>query len=1527
MKKHLLVLFGMITIATTLFAQTNLSGNIANNTILIAAESPYIVTGNLNVNAGVTLTVESGVELRFNSNVYLRVFGTLAATGATFTASESTSPGAWQGIDVSYQSSAEYGTVTLNNCIVEYAQSVHVRHGLLTLTNNTLIKDFSSYGLDIYTRGTVDIEQTNIENCSYPVYFRSDNGNGSWTVGDGVNLTGNGTDYVFIDFRDVNSVFNMPDPGIPYYYDSELRVNASGTVLVDPGVTLYGNTNAYINVYGKFKANGTVSEPVTFTNEPSNSHWRGFNFQDAAIDTACILTYSEISGANLVSSNYRPYEIPYVAVEILNSSPAFNNCTFTNNRYNLVVTGRSNPVFSDCDFQESSYVAKQTLNINMDLNAMPVFNTSSVSFNNSEARAIGIVGNTVFHDAQMKHHSFTGFDSLSYTLYDNVIIHDTASLVIDPGIVIKCTESSNYIQANGTLTGIGTESSPIVFTHINDDDYGRPADTHNDGTTSISNSSSGRIILSSGATSTIEHWHIRYAGWSSSYYAVYAYNGNIVRNCDIRYSHRGILFSGDAQILNNNFNDINDYPLARRMNPGAPVLIGNTVDNSGHLGIFIHDFLAGTYSFGGLDISTGQNVAYIIDGGNTIPTDADVTIDPGTVIKFSNYYGKLLVRGGLKAEGTADNRIIFTSIYDNSASGNTNNNTGADPVGYKWDGIEFYASSNDGFNSLKNTEVRYVRNSIRMTDCKVTIDSTLLNFSDNYALSILGSADPVITNSAFNNLSSAPVHMDMFANPTFSGNTVSNAGLVAISINGGTISGTVPARSFAGYDTITYVISQTLRVDDALTIPAGIVFKGSGSAYFDIYGTFNVLGTASNPVVFTTLNDDAYGKPGDTEQNGQGSISTNGNRLVFRDLSDDNNVVDHALFRYSYSYGIYAANCSPTISNTVFYRTSSNGLELRGTAAPTVEFCTFEDLQFPIITSLMTFPGSEQGNVLSGNTAKGILIFDDETLTQNYTLTRRSFAGIDNIPYVFNRYNVGTSAVLTIEPGVVLKFRQNGYLNVSNGLIADGGATPDSTIVFTSDRDDFYGGDTYGDGDANVADNQWWWGIYFLGESIDASCYVNNAIIKNGTRRYSNGVSIYNRGAVTIDNAAPTIENTLFIENFRAIIVRNTSLPTISNCDFVETDPTYGYAVWNETGVVTVTAENCWWNDATGPAHPTLNPDGLGERVSDNVDFTPWISQTAKPIMGDVSLNGEVMPYDASLVLQHTVGNITMDAKQQAVADVSGDQTISSFDASLILQYSIGLITNFEQQTKKSAATVNSGIVSAPATLSTTDGSRVELPLSFTTPAGIKSVDLHFDTDPGQVRFTGLDSKKLPQGIMVASGYREETGVLKISLTSAYDLNLAFDELGLLFERSGAGEQSSTGDWSSGVASSAAAIELVQLKANEIAVDQSLAAFLESSSGPTGIEVVPGLSTLNLYSSHDLVIAELHLAEAQSRLVLTVHDMAGRVTNNMTIENADAGGHRITFLPEQGGGVLHNKLYMVTVSGDDFVVTRKLVLR
>ena len=1441
-------------------------------------------------------------------------FGTLIANTATFTANESATAGAWAGIYVSYEAYTDIGNITLNNCIVEYATSIYVRRGNLNLTNNTVIKDFSGYGVDVYTAGTLNMDMTAIQSCSYPVYFRDKGGNGHWTVGSGVDLTGNTNDYVFIDFRDVNSDFTLPDVGIPYYYNSELRVTATGNLKIDPGVILQGNTSAYIAVYGKLKALGTTGSPIEFTKHPDVAHWRGMNFLDAAIDTACILTNCKFTGANYTYSNYRPYEIPYVALEIIESSPVITDCEFSGNRYNLVVTGRSYPVFTSCSFLESILVSKQTMNINIDMNAEPVFTSCSMAFNASESRAVGIIGSTIYGDSHMKQLSFTGIDNITYTLQGNVIVQDTASIVIDPGIVIKCMVSSYYLQSNGALSGIGTVSEPIVFTHINDDNFGSPADTHNDGTIAIPNSASGRLILNSQENSTIDHWKIIYGGQNTSYYAVYAYKNAVVKNCEISYSHRGILFMGDAQLLNNTLDYIATYPYARRMNVGAPVMIGNTISNSGNLGIYVHDFLEGTYSIGGFDIGSTTNVAYIVDSDNPIPTTAKVSIEPGTVFKYTNY-GKLSVRGGLDATGAKTNKIIFTSIYDNSVSGNTNFNTGADPTGYKWNGVEFFDSSDDGMNKLKNCEVRYVANSIRMTNCMVLMDSMLLNFSNNYAVSVFGSANPVITNCAFNNLSAGPVYMDMFADPTFSGNSIANVAQIGIRIRGGEISGTIPQRSFAGYDNITYLMYENFTVNDELNIPAGIVFKGSGSAYFNIYGTLNILGTEQDPVILTSLTDDAYGNPMDTQLNGQAAISKSGNRIVIRDEANDASVINHVISRYSYDYAIYMASASPTIKNSTFYNTNRCGLYLVGTAAPTVDSCTFDELDFPIITSLLTYPGSHQGNVISGRTARAILIIDNETLTQNYTLNKQSFAGIANIPYLFDRFNVGTSAILTISPGIVLKFRQNGYMNVRNGLIAEGGSTPDSTIVFTADRDDFYGGDTYADGDANLSHDYWWYGVSFLQESIDASCSLNNCIIKNGSRYYTSGANVNNRGAVTIDNASPSIQNCLFEKNYRAIIVRNTSLPLISDCDFVETNRTYGYAVWNETGTVTVEAKNCWWNDASGPYHATLNPGGLGERVSNNVDFTPWISQTAKPIKGDVSLNGEVMPYDASLVLQHTVGNIVLDAKQLTVADVSGDLTVSSFDASLILQYTIGLITNFEQSAKKALSGLADLMVSGPENFVAEPGSHFEIPISFTTPETVKSIDMQFNTDPRHLKFIGLNSENLPTDMMLASGYNDSTGVLKISFTSAYDLDLNYDELQLIFEIKD--EQVET-----------SAIELTKLLANETTIeDDLLTIIVENQTSQVGIEGFSGLNSFNVYGAGEQIIADIYLAEEQSQLLVTVYDLAGRSLNKLLIENPKSGKHKFYINPEFKDPDRSFRICLVNIRGDDFVETRKVVLR
>ena len=90
-----------------------------------------------------------------------------------------------------------------------------------------------------------------------------------------------------------------------------------------------------------------------------------------------------------------------------------------------------------------------------------------------------------------------------------------------------------------------------------------------------------------------------------------------------------------------------------------------------------------------------------------------------------------------------------------------------------------------------------------------------------------------------------------------------------------------------------------------------------------------------------------------------------------------------------------------------------------------------------MIISLVAYPSSTTGNVISGTTYKCIRV-DNETLTQDVTLPKRSFGGVVNIPYFFQNYTIGTGVTLTIAPGVVCKFWYAGYMTVNNGLIAEG---------------------------------------------------------------------------------------------------------------------------------------------------------------------------------------------------------------------------------------------------------------------------------------------------------------------------------------------------------------------------------------------------------------------------------------------------------------------------------------------------------
>ena len=453
---------------------------------------------------------------------------------------------------------------------------------------------------------------------------------------------------------------------------------------------------------------------------------------------------------------------------------------------------------------------------------------------------------------------------------------------------------------------------------------------------------------------------------------------------------------------------------------------------------------------------------------------------------------------------------------------------------------------------------------------------------------------------------------------------------------------------------------------------------------------------------------------------------------------------------------------------------------------------------------------------------------------------------------------------------MVCKITTNGYLNIYNGLIAKGGNTPDSTIVFTSDFDDFYGGDTYNNGDERpYYYGGVWRGINFLNESIDENCVLENCILK-----FASSNSSY--GAVTMDNASPKIKDCLFENNYNGIVSSGTSLPLITNCDFVGTDPSNGYGVWNKTSTNTVTAENCWWNHNTGPKNATNNPGGLGERVSDYVDFTPWATQLAKPVLGDVSMNGEVKPFDASLVLQHAVGSITLSEKQQGVADVSGNGMITSYDASLILQYSVGLISKFDPDPLGTKSATNEFVsVSFPNIISELSKNNFEIPVTITTFNGVKSLDMRYSINKDHVKFLGINKNLLPAGISIEAGFNSNTGEVIVAMASAYDLNLNNVQIQLEFEFENNGINESV-------------VDLSALMANDnIMTNMGTATIV--SGATTGIGDFSGQSEPFIYARQDGIHVRFKLNESGQDLLVQVVDVTGRMLYRNTYRNLDAG--------------------------------------
>ncbi|UCF71090.1 MAG: right-handed parallel beta-helix repeat-containing protein [candidate division WOR-3 bacterium] len=139
-------------------------------------------------------------------------------------------------------------------------------------------------------------------------------------------------------------------------------------------------------------------------------------------------------------------------------------------------------------------------------------------------------------------------------------------------------------------------------------------------------------------------------------------------------------------------------------------------------------------------------------------------------------------------------------------------------------------------------------------------------------------------------------------------------------------------------------------------------------------------------------------------------------------------------------------------------------------------------------------------------------------------------------------------------------------------------------------------------------------------------------------------------GILLLWTSSPIIDScTIAYNNHDGIRCESHSDPVIQYCNIFGN---FDYGVRNFEAGVTVDADSNWWGDATGPYHPSLNPGGLGNTVSDYVDFDPWLNNPwgieEEPI---------VKPIEAGSGFAATVfrGHLQLpEGKKSRVFDITG---------------------------------------------------------------------------------------------------------------------------------------------------------------------------------------------------------------------------------------------------------------------------------
>jgi parallel beta-helix repeat protein len=454
---------------------------------------------------------------------------------------------------------------------------------------------------------------------------------------------------------------------------------------------------------------------------------------------------------------------------------------------------------------------------------------------------------------------------------------------------------------------------------------------------------------------------------------------------------------------------------------------------------------------------------------------------------------------------------------------------------------------------------------------------------------------------------------------------------------GGDTNGDDASAGTPGYwDRIQFSNTSSSRLEHVVVRYGGYSNNGSIYMYYSDVGVlFSEISQGLSYGIYTHYSSPLL------EQN---TIANNGGSGIYHYQSsspvDRNNTIT------GNEYGIYVQYATPTIDGNTITNNANHGIYYYDARnAPIITNNTITDNLIPILVPASSIP--DETNVLTPNIRKYIGIRGNDIRND-----KRLRVWGQGTPDEINTYVVYSGSItvpiytfLTIDPGVVVKFFPGLGLIVNGALVATGSL--DEKIVFTSDKDDAYGGDTNNDGSNSIPINGDWSGITFYDSFFEDSSHLNHVKVRYGGGNGSGGIYLYqadilvenseisnsSSNGIRIIGASPTVTGSSIWGNsgdginvgsssnaeitFNSIstnfsdgieIASGANATATNNQIFMNRE----YGLRNQSSNL-IDATQTWWGDAdgSGPYHATSNPTGTGNQVGDNVTYDPYQTTVA----------------------------------------------------------------------------------------------------------------------------------------------------------------------------------------------------------------------------------------------------------------------------------------------------------------------------